>query len=330
MSYDIESLQLPRYKTGEPISIVLVCRNKVEALPHVLSALSRNTLLPNRVVLSDDASTDNSIELFKDLCARMELNAIVIRHPAHNNYFRLNTLRNDGIEACEDGLVIILDADHVPAPTHIQTHVNLHLKNEKAVLSTGPRFEYAYPDCSGPVNFMWGFESVGMMQASATKPIISWTTVLASNLGMAKQAFQQLGMFDPRYDGNYGFDDVDFTYRAWHHGYFFAASLEAYVVHIPHPPFRKRRGDINKKKFEQKYGLKMSYPAIVDRMVRNTWHDYYQKLLTQPDWDRNYHETHASPEKPVTIKMIDFETINSKFLFYILLERLKRKLWELL
>lgn len=273
---------LHRYQQGTPISVVIICYNKAKELPYVISALAKNTLRPDLVVLCDDGSIDDSVKVFIDSCESQELNYIFLQEIPKKNSFRLNTLRNKGVSICLDGLVIILDADHVPSRTHIEAHVNLHLSNPSPVLSTGPRLEYANPDCSGAVNFLWGHESISMIQPSIDKPIPSWTGVLASNMGMCKQGILDLGGFDPIYDGNYGFDDIDFTYRAWLAGYFFAGCFEAYVIHIPHPRAKVRlKNNINQQKFKSKYNFTPKYPKEVDRITRAAWHDYLHYLYQQ-------------------------------------------------
>ena len=325
VSYDFEKAKLlPRYQIGQPVSVVLICRNKADCLSYVISALACNTRRPDLVVLSDDASTDDSPRIFAELCTQHDLAYEVASHSSEGPPFRLNTLRNDGIAACEEGLVIILDADHVPARTHIEAHLELHVENQYGVLSTGPRLEYANPDCSGPINFMWGHEPFSMFQVSATEPVPTWTAVLASNIGMVKRAILELGGFDPIYDGNYGFDDVDFTYRAWTKGYFFAASFEAHVIHIPHPSFKNRNGDINRRKFQQKYNFALTYPSMINSLVRSSWHDYYRSLLQQHGSKMTI--LSPLPDQRIVVPMLDIESIRGKILLRILIGRILRKL----
>ena len=125
---------LPRYEASQPVSVVLICHNKTGALAHVIAGFARNTRRPDLVVLSDDASTDGSPELVERLCDQHGLARLVVRHGPDGRGFRLNTLRNDGISACPEGLVVILDADHVPARTHLEAHRELHLRYDVPTL----------------------------------------------------------------------------------------------------------------------------------------------------------------------------------------------------
>jgi len=311
----------PRYEATQPVSVVFICHNKSAALPHVIAGFARNTRRPDLLVLSDDASTDGSRELFERQCDEHRLERVVLPHDDDGRGFRLNTLRNDGIAACPDGLVVILDADHVPARTHIEAHRALHLRHDRPTLSTGPRLEYANPDCSGPINFMWGHEPVSQLQPSHADPIPSWTGILASNLGMAKAAFAALGSFDPRYDGNYGYDDIDFIFRASAAGVFFAASFEAHVMHIPHPGFDGRQQEVNRRKFREKYGFELTYPEIVNRLSRRPWSEHYQRLRA------DLSGTGPAASSPSgAVRMIDLEMIGGRFLARALARRLVQRI----
>ena len=312
---------LPRYEASQAVSIVFICHNKMSALPHVIGAFARNTRRPDLVVLSDDASTDGSPEVFERLCDQHGLARVVLHHPSDGRGFRLNTLRNDGIAACPEGLVVILDADHVPARTHLEAHRELQLRHEVPTLSTGPRLEYANPDCSGPINFMWGHEPVSQLQVSHADPIPSWTGILASNMGMAKAAFAALGGFDPRYDGNYGYDDIDFTFRASAAGVFFAASIEAHVIHIPHPAFDGRQQEVNRRKFREKYGFELTYPEIVNRLSRRPWSEHYRALRAD-----GAAPAAAVASSATAVQMVDLEMVGGRVLARALVRRLARRL----
>jgi len=312
---------LPRYEASQAVSIVFICHNKMSALPHVIGAFARNTRRPDLVVLSDDASTDGSPEVFERLCDQHGLARVVLHHPSDGRGFRLNTLRNDGVAACPEGLVVILDADHVPARTHLEAHRELQLRHEVPTLSTGPRLEYANPDCSGPINFMWGHEPVSQLQVSHADPIPSWTGILASNMGMAKAAFAALGGFDPRYDGNYGYDDIDFTFRASAAGVFFAASIEAHVIHIPHPAFDGRQQEVNRRKFREKYGFELTYPEIVNRLSRRPWSEHYRALRAD-----GAAPAAAVASSATAVQMVDLEMVGGRVLARALVRRLARRL----
>lgn len=323
------ALEHTAYKAGQPVSVVFICHNKADNLKYILESLAKGTRRPDCIVLSDDASTDNSPAIFSEICDCLGLTSQVVSHAPNGRTpsFRINTLRNNGIAACPDGLVIVLDADLVPARTLVEAHVDMHLKHAPTpTVSTGPRFEYAYPDCGGPINFMWGHEPVAMLQASSKEPVPTWTAVPGSLMAITKGAFERLGQFDPAYDGYYGFDDVDFMYRAAQAGVFFAASFEAYAIHIPHPPaFINRDNAVNRKRFKDKYHFDFytAHPPIFKLMGRGAWSEYYQQLLGQAHGSG---QKAASVARAPSIHMLNLETIGGWYLLRVILRRALRKL----
>jgi len=282
MNRDITGL---RYQPGQPVSVVLCCHNKAAGLPQVITALARGIVRPDLVVLSDDQSKDGSIELFLKLCEQYRLSSKVVAHSDTQVSFRLNTLRNDGVAACPDGLVLILDADLVLARTGLQRHQELHCEYSSPIISTGPRLEYARSDGTGPVSFLWGFEGVGHISSPAVgafPQLPSWQVTSGSLCALTKRAVEDVGWFDTQYDGNYGFDDVDFTYRAKLAGYRFVGDWEAHALHIPHPATLDRDNSANRQKFIQKYGFDLVYPEAIVRMCRKAWNEHYSDLAGVP------------------------------------------------
>src|SRR5215510_3747059 len=82
---------------AEVAAIVITCKNKSSTLSSVVARIATQTRRPDMVVLADDASTDNSVELFINECRRHELNWDIATLPFGGN-FRLNTIRNLGFQ----------------------------------------------------------------------------------------------------------------------------------------------------------------------------------------------------------------------------------------
>jgi GT2 family glycosyltransferase len=325
------------YQTDDPVSVVLICHNKADNLVTILGSLATNTRRPDLVVLSDDGSDDGSVELFRTTCAQGCLNHVVIDHPRAANFgpaFRINSLRNDGIRACPRGLVVVLDADLLPGRTHIESHVQMHaLHPQQTVISTGPRLESANPDGSGPVNFMWGHEPVAMIQPSPDQPIPSWTAMPGSLMAITTGFFEHMGGFDTDYDGHYGFDDMDFMYRASQTGVFFAGDFGAYVIHLPHRPvFAQRTNERNRKLFQSKHGFDVytRMPSLYRRLGRSqAWSELYPTL-------RDGGVPMATPleaplgRAPVNIMALDMGQIDGRVLLSIGMRRFWRKFGRLI
>jgi glycosyltransferase involved in cell wall biosynthesis len=261
-----------------------VSRNRSRQLLKVLAAIRRGSIQPREVLLADDASTDDTIEVFTRLCADLGLIGRVLAHPPGDRQFRINTMRNDGLRAARTQRVVILDADHVPGPNHLAAHMDM-LDGGERVISIGPRMEYANEDGTGPVGFMWGHEGRYTVQQRADAALPHWQLVPASNMGLHRSFARRVGWFDDGYDGAYGYDDVDFTYRAHKQGAFFAGRFDAYVIHIPHETiFGTRENRTNALRFRRKHGFHFAYPPAA------------QALMHKQNWARRCRQEQSPPQ----------------------------------
>jgi glycosyltransferase involved in cell wall biosynthesis len=213
-------------------SIVVTCKNKSSSLPAVIARIGMQTRRPDMVVLADDASTDNSVELFINDCRRFGLKWDVAALRSGENY-RLNTVRNLGFQRCPDSIVMLMDADLVLSPVYVERHLAIHSSSARPLASVGPRFEYASDACDGPVNFMWGNGAEGQgIERDAYLP--AWQRAHGA-LCVARSVWQAIGGFDEGYNGRYGIEDIDFVFRLFLAGIFARCDFEGYVIHIPHP-----------------------------------------------------------------------------------------------
>ncbi len=244
-----------RQPEPDAVSIVITCKNKVSSLPYVLRRIGEQSRRPEIVVLADDASTDNSVSVFISECRRLGLRWRLAALPAGGNY-RLNTLRNRGFEHALDGIVMLIDGDLILSSVYVERHRRLHLDREEQVASMGPRFEYAYDDLSGPVNFMWGYgaEQQGIGRNGY---LPAWQRAHGA-VCIRRSVWCAVGGFDEAYNGKYGIDDIDFLFRLFMAGVYPISDFEGYCIHIPHdttfdPLGRDPRNNIGI--FCEKYGV---------------------------------------------------------------------------
>jgi GT2 family glycosyltransferase len=212
-------------------SIVMTCKNKSSSLPAVLGRIAAQTRHPDAVVLADDASTDNSVELFINECRRYGLKWEVATLPAGGNY-RLNTIRNLGFQRSPDGIVMLIDADLILSPVYVERHLAMHASSDTPIASLGPRFEYASEARDGPIGFMWGYGAEGQgIGCQGYLPV--WQRAHGA-LCITRSVWRAVGGFDEAYNGRYGIDDIDFLFRLFLAGVFPRCDFEGYVIHIPH------------------------------------------------------------------------------------------------
>ena len=271
----------------DQITVIICCKNKSVELRKVLPALINQVERADLIILADDYSDDDSVEFFESFCAQNALASKVVRPPALG-VFQLNTLRNLGFANALDGVVIIIDADLIVGPGFVQAHARLHRSAGRPVSSVGPLFEAADSSGGGPINFMWGHEGWAHVNHGPTGRVPTWATVLGGNLGLHRRTWEIAGAFDQAYDGFYGVDDQDLHYRLFLSGVQHVGDFEAHVIHLPHENAvsKSRHGDVNLKRFETKYGLKVyqakNIPAPIDWLgwSRGPWNKIAARLAS--------------------------------------------------
>ena len=213
-------------------SIVITCKNKSSSLPSVIARIATQTRRPDVVVLADDASTDNSVELFINECRHYKMNWDIATLPYGGN-FRLNTIRNLGFQRSPDSVVMLMDADLILSPSYVERHLAMHSSSNHLLVSLGPRFEYASEARDAPINFMWGNGAEG--QGIGREGYLAAWQRGHGAFCVSRSIWQAIGGFDEGYNGRYGIDDLDFMFRLFLAGVFCKSDFEGYVIHIPHP-----------------------------------------------------------------------------------------------
>jgi glycosyltransferase involved in cell wall biosynthesis len=106
------------------LSIEISTYNRKEVLREVLERLARQTHPSNRfeVILSDDGSTDDLLEMVEAMIPDLPYRTTLLRHshkgPGHAH--------NCGIRASQADIVLMLAADILPSPQLVAEHVRSH------------------------------------------------------------------------------------------------------------------------------------------------------------------------------------------------------------
>ncbi len=102
--------------------------NNKEVLNKVLDRLAQQTYPTSKfkVILSDDGSSDGLLEMVESIRHKMTYKIVILK----NKHQGAAEAHNQGIRACDDGLVIMMAADILASPDFIQEHVNTHKHNE--------------------------------------------------------------------------------------------------------------------------------------------------------------------------------------------------------
>jgi glycosyltransferase involved in cell wall biosynthesis len=123
------------------ISVIVSTYNWPEALVLSLESLSNQTILPNEIVIADDGSGAETLQIINSFKSQT---AIPIIHCWHEDKgFRLAKIRNLAQSKCNYEYVIQIDGDVICHPEFIRDHLSYA---SKGVVLTGRRAELNVSD----------------------------------------------------------------------------------------------------------------------------------------------------------------------------------------
>lgn len=104
-------------------SLIIATYNWPQALELCLETVLRQTVLPQEVIIADDGSKEETVELVKEYQKTFPVPLIHIWHPDEG--FRLAAIRNKGIAAASTGYIIQIDGDLLLHPHFIKDHLEM-------------------------------------------------------------------------------------------------------------------------------------------------------------------------------------------------------------
>ena len=104
------------------VSVAMATYNGARFIREQLDSLARQTVLPAELVITDDGSTDNTLEIVADFAARAPFPVRVERNP-ENLGFRANFMKAASL--CTSDLIAFCDQDDIWLPHKIETCLEL-------------------------------------------------------------------------------------------------------------------------------------------------------------------------------------------------------------
>ncbi len=99
------------------ISVVIPTHNDAKRIVDALNSIATQTLPPTEIIVSDDASTDDTravVQVFAASCA------VPVRYICHESHTRVVTTRNEGIAASTGDWIANCDSDDYWEPTKLE------------------------------------------------------------------------------------------------------------------------------------------------------------------------------------------------------------------
>lgn len=104
---------------SKKISVIIPTYNRSDVLPRALKSVLRQTYVPCEIIVVDDASTDNTVNVVN------EFDDDRIEYIRHSENRHVSAARNTGIDASTGSYIAFLDDDDVWRPKKLEKQVNL-------------------------------------------------------------------------------------------------------------------------------------------------------------------------------------------------------------
>ncbi len=202
------------------ISVIVTNFNGQKLLQKFLPVVFENSPEADEIIVTDDASKDDSIKYLKSIQSKYPKLKII--HHRKNIGFAANT--NFAVNKASGDYIVLLNNDINPQKNYIKNSLK-HFKDEKV-------FGVGFAEV-GNENWARIFWKDGYIQYNQGSPVnkIHITGWLSGGSSIIrKEYFLKLGGFDTIYKPFYS-EDVDLGYRAWKSGYKLIWEPKAQVFH---------------------------------------------------------------------------------------------------
>jgi GT2 family glycosyltransferase len=119
---------------ADSVCVVVPCYNYANYLREAVASVQRQTLPPAELILVDDGSTDDSLDVMHALAKEIDGFAVQVLHQANQG---VAAARNHGAEMAHSRLLLFLDADDVLLPHTLGKTTAALLRHPEAAIAYG-------------------------------------------------------------------------------------------------------------------------------------------------------------------------------------------------
>ncbi len=184
------------------ISVIITNFNGCNLLKKYLPTVIKNSPEASEIIISDDASTDNSLVYVQSL--QTEFSQLKIISNSQNIGFGANT--NQAVKKSTGDIIVLLNSDIKPYPDYIKNTLK-HFKDSKVF---GVGFSEIHHENWGDIYWQNGFLQHRPGLPGDKVHLTDWLS--GGSCVIRKNLFLKLGGFDPIYAPFY-FEDLDLGIR---------------------------------------------------------------------------------------------------------------------
>jgi GT2 family glycosyltransferase len=251
------------------ISFIVLTYNRTDALLAVLRSLSEQCDTEHEVLIADDGSSHDQVEMLYARCPTFKCSVRHIWHP--DTGFTAARARNMAAQWAESDYLVFLDGDCIPNKAFVAQHRRLaepgYFVNGSRVLLSEYLTKQAIsgktdlPHCSVSFWLLARFRRdsnkllhllVWPWRLFRVKERFQWRGIRSCNFGIWRRDFISVNGFDETFQG-WGHEDADLVLRLSHLGIrrkngFMATE----VFHLWHPENKRDQASVNKTRVMQR------------------------------------------------------------------------------
>ena len=169
------------------VTAVMTNYNGEEFIPPALDSILAQTRPPVRIVVVDDASTDNSVAILRKYAAR-DPRIEIVQLPRNSG---VAVARNAGISAADTELVAFMDGDDIWLPHHLETVVPLLADKPEVALA------FSLVKTFGTQDRVWDADLPAGVVVDAFWPSVARCVAQTSAVVARRQMLLDIGGYDP-------------------------------------------------------------------------------------------------------------------------------------
>ena len=202
------------------ITAVITCYESNSTIGLTLMSLFGQVRRPDEIIVTDDGSSGESCNFVSNLLSTINQSSNIrtafVTHKRTTPY-RLNTIRNTGIQKATGDLVFLVDGDILVPRDFLLEHEKIHksvTKNNNTALVSCVRKNITHAGLieEGRIS-AWGHELDRYLGSNDWSDMNLEPEQTLSQATFLKRDWQRVGCFDVDFDGHWGFDEVEFAYR---------------------------------------------------------------------------------------------------------------------
>jgi len=228
--------RLPEPGLVAPVTVVIVNFNAGQTLLRCLACLAEQAILPERIVVIDNASNDGSLERAREIVARSPALADRTTVDEAGSNLGFAAASNRGITAAETEFVVLLNPDAFPERGWLEALVRAAGSHPESAAFGSRQMRAGHPGILDGIGDRWHFSGLSWrechgqaLRSADLEPREIFSACAAAAL-YRRQAVLDVGGFDEDYFC-FG-EDVDLGYRLRLAGHSVRFVPDAVVEHV--------------------------------------------------------------------------------------------------